>query len=149
MPRSRQSGVTLVELLIGLVILGVLVAWAVPSFVDLRDRQALRGAVDHLQGALAQARFEAIKRASPTTVDLAARLAELPDFVETVAEPTMGEEGVFVLEPRLAMLADQLDVGSVTLGVGPYQATFRVDVLGHGSACTPAGQPGVGYPECP
>ena len=51
---SRQAGVTLIELIVVLVVLGVLAAVAVPRFVDLR-REALISTMRGLKGGLQSA----------------------------------------------------------------------------------------------
>ena len=58
---SSQSGFTLVELMITIGVLIVLMTLAVPSFVDLLDRNRVRGAGDALISLISNARAEAIK----------------------------------------------------------------------------------------
>ena len=58
----RQAGFTLVELLIGLVILSILVAVAAPSFSTAMAQQRLRQASSELRSTVAFARSEAVKR---------------------------------------------------------------------------------------
>lgn len=60
--RLRSSGFTLIELMVSIAVLAVLMALAVPSFVDFRQRAALRGASDQLVSIWGDARFEALKR---------------------------------------------------------------------------------------
>lgn len=69
MDRSRQSGFTLTELVITIVVLAVLAVVSVPSFVELRERQALRGASDNFIVAVGLAKQEAIKRGELVRVD--------------------------------------------------------------------------------
>ena len=64
-----QSGVTLIELLVAIAVLAILLALAAPSFADLAERSALRGAADNVVGVVAAAREEAIKRDQWVRVD--------------------------------------------------------------------------------
>jgi type IV fimbrial biogenesis protein FimT len=57
----RQSGFTLVELMITMVVLVVLVTLALPSFRDLIDKSRLRGATDDIVNLLNMARASAVK----------------------------------------------------------------------------------------
>lgn len=59
---SRRRGLTLVEALIGLVILGMLVALAVPSFQEWIRNSQIRNAADAMNNGLQVARAEAISR---------------------------------------------------------------------------------------
>jgi len=61
LPR-RQAGVTLIEMMITLIIVALILAFAIPSFLDSRQRAALRGAGDQVASFWADARFEALKR---------------------------------------------------------------------------------------
>lgn len=57
-----QKGVTLVELIVTIAVLAILATLAVPSFVDFRQRAALRGAADQVVSFIGDARFEALRR---------------------------------------------------------------------------------------
>lgn len=59
---ERQSGVTLIEILIGLVIMGMLFAYGIPSFKDWMQNSQIRSGAEAIQNGLQLARSEAIRR---------------------------------------------------------------------------------------
>jgi type IV fimbrial biogenesis protein FimT len=61
-PRSMQHGVSLIELMIGLVILAILLAFAVPAFSQFIQNSKIRNAAGALQDGLNLARGEAVRR---------------------------------------------------------------------------------------
>ncbi|MBL8535314.1 MAG: GspH/FimT family pseudopilin [Betaproteobacteria bacterium] len=63
--RARQSGVTLIEFMIGFLILGILVGLAVPSFRDWIINSQVRTATDSINDGLQLSRAEAVRRNSP------------------------------------------------------------------------------------
>ncbi|WP_298720067.1 GspH/FimT family pseudopilin [uncultured Oceanisphaera sp.] len=66
--KKRQAGLTLIELLIGLVVMAVLLSIAVPSFQTLRQQYTVRSAGMAIYADLQLARSEAIKRNKDITV---------------------------------------------------------------------------------
>lgn len=66
--RSRTFGFTLIELMVAIAVLAVLAVLAVPSFVDFRQRSAVRGASDQIVAFWGNARFEALRRDAPVKV---------------------------------------------------------------------------------
>lgn len=67
-PAGAQRGVTLVELMFVLIVVSVLAAVSVPSFVNIVVAQRLRAAGTDLVSSLQLARSEAIKRNGEVTV---------------------------------------------------------------------------------
>jgi len=59
---KRQNGVTLIELIVTLVVLGVLVSIAAPSFRSIRDVNRVKAAAEAVYAQLQFARSEAIKQ---------------------------------------------------------------------------------------
>ena len=64
----RQRGVSLFELIIGLVIFSILASLAVPSFTRMVASQRVKSASSDLYSALVHARSEAIKRNADVTL---------------------------------------------------------------------------------
>ena len=69
MRRTRQSGFTLTELVVTIVVFAVLAVVSIPSFVELRERNSLRGAADNFAAAVGLAKQEAIKRGAMVRVE--------------------------------------------------------------------------------
>lgn len=71
-PRDQraQSGATLIELMIGMILLAVLVGMAVPSFRDWIINSQVRTATDGINDGLQFARTEAVKRNGPVRLRL-------------------------------------------------------------------------------
>ena len=69
---SRRSfGFTLIELMVTLAVILILGMLALPSFISLRQRSALRGASEQVVGFWTQARLEAAKRNQMVKVGVA------------------------------------------------------------------------------
>ena len=68
--RGRNSGFTLIELVVTLLVIIILTLVALPSFRTFQQRSALRGAADQAQSFWNQARFEAAKRNQYVTVSV-------------------------------------------------------------------------------
>jgi prepilin-type N-terminal cleavage/methylation domain-containing protein len=66
----KAGGFTLVELLIGMAILGILLSLAVPAFSDYLRNTRMRNHADALHNALNQARAEAVRRNTYVRVQL-------------------------------------------------------------------------------
>lgn len=149
---QSSAGFTVVEVAFSVLILGILTAMAVPAFSGMRDRMAVRSTVNAVQGAISEARFTAMRTGQAASVDIAAILSELPSHAQTLPDPGLGAAsdtpGVVLFEPRLAMLANPADSGSITISAGGYQAALTVSPAGHASVCTPEGAHSPGYSAC-
>jgi prepilin-type N-terminal cleavage/methylation domain-containing protein len=68
--KSDSLGFTLIELMVTVAVFTVLSMLAVPAFIEMRERMALRGAADQYVSFWANARMEAIKRHAPIAVTI-------------------------------------------------------------------------------
>jgi prepilin-type N-terminal cleavage/methylation domain-containing protein len=122
----RNRGYTLIELLLVLVVLGVLLTLAAPSFGRWRDVVAVAGARDELAGRLAWTRIAAASHGGATLIVL------LPDGRYRVevgggGVPFAGELGRVYGVTLDAGGADSLELGFNSLGVGRMTGrTIRV-----------------------
>ncbi len=177
---ARTGGFTLVELMITVIVLGVLISLAVPSFRDFQQRSITRGAVADVVAAIAQARLEAAKRNDFVTVSVRGSGAawcvgvqqgttgcdclSATCNIETVptgalrgarllAAANFNGDNDFTIDPRLGMLSDPADAGSITVRAPSDQWDFRIRVgvtpTAQTTLCSPTGGRTVSdYPSC-
>ncbi|MBI1395083.1 MAG: type II secretion system protein GspH [Betaproteobacteria bacterium] len=68
--RARQSGVSLIELMIGIILVGLLTALAAPSFRNWIQSSQVRTATDAITNGLQLSRAEAVHRNQPVRFTL-------------------------------------------------------------------------------
>ena len=113
--RSKNSGFSLIETLIIIVMLGVLAAIAVPSFLGSFDRVKLNQAVVEVRGILQEAQRQAIRKSQPCDVML--MLSNTPVQVIANCDVT----GDRKLSDRVQMVTNISQAGS-----NPIKITFGI-----------------------
>lgn len=121
MRRAPRRGLTLVELLIAVVIMGILLAVAVPSFNGTIARVRLEGAVNELSVDLQYARSASIRRRAPVTL---ATAADGRSYAITLANGLATEELKAVALPAGLALT-----GGVSIGFDPLRGTAGAATL--------------------
>lgn len=115
---NKQSGFTLIELVMVIVILGVLAVAALPKFVDLKG-DAQQAAVDGVAGSLSSA----------ASINYAARQANIANGVAvtnctSVAAAMQGAAVPTGYTITAAAVAANASVSCTLTGPGPKTATF-------------------------
>lgn len=119
-----RTGLTLIELITVLTILGIITSVAVPNIATMRDRAAVRGATSALVSSLADARHLATRwnRRTAVRFDTSAVRAIVHSGQDTVAQlPLRVLFGV-----SLAVTRDSIAYYPTGLGFGAANARFIV-----------------------
>ena len=82
MDRYRQQGFSLLELMVTLLVVGVVLGFGVPNFMEFQRNSAMTAVANDLVSGIYLARTEAVKRQSPVTLCASANA--------TTAAPTCG-----------------------------------------------------------
>lgn len=157
-----HTGLTLVELLVGIAVLAVLLVVAVPSFQTLRQQYLVRSAGMAIYSDLQLARSESIKRNRAVTVCFSGsgstnwsyQLRDSADCTGTVLESVNGQDfpsitltasyggGLLTFRSR----RNTLTSGNVTLSDGSHD--IRVMTWNNSIIRTCSGDGLIGVPPC-
>lgn len=159
-------GFTLIEALVVLMVLGVLLALAVPSFRDFIETQRLKSAANEMLGDMAYARSEALARqgdavsleaievvwsATGYTINrLKNSVVQTPPLKQATLDAALSLSGGTFLQNRLVFdtLRGMANAGQITLGHSGVAGTLTLNVnaLGVASLCSTNI---TGFKSCP
>lgn len=92
MAANRQTGFTMIELMVAVIVIAILAAIATPSFVEYFERSRLRSAVEDTLALLVQARQGAVEADRNVKVKVAATATDwCAGAVEQTSPTTLGE----------------------------------------------------------
>lgn len=124
---SQFSGFTLIELMLGIVVLAILLAVAVPSFNNLSEKYRLKGAAERLSADTQMAKSTAIARNEPITISIRGGT----DWCVGVTEGTSGcdcdgndEDNVCEVDDQERVFSAE-DFEGVIMGDGDEDITFK------------------------
>lgn len=168
--RLRMPGVTLIELMVGIALLGIIATLTLPSFTAFLDRSRLDGAIKTVDADLQWARGEAVKRNAVISVAFSAGLPWTytlrnadgstiktvlgRQFHNTTLDtPVLGGGGVLTLQPNRGAITTPaglpLDSALVFQSAQGRVACVRFNQLGRTQQCSPAGATHLtGVSEC-
>ena len=159
MNRQKNTGMTLIEVMVVVAIIGIIVAIAAPSFSTMLENQRIKGAAEAVLADLRWARAESIKRNAPVrvtfaagsnwsyTIDtvpaLAASDGVLPKTVNGSDFPstTLGEAYTTTFDPKPGKYPNN---GTARIISNNFFANVKVSILGRVKICGNIG----GYETC-
>lgn len=141
----RSAGFTIIEVLFTVVVLGVLVMLAMPSFGEWLQSQQLRAAAEATLNGLQVARSEAIRRNIPvkivfTAPDTGWSVIEGVNTVQSRSHAEGSTNAQLTVTPAGATTITFTPLGGVTANADASATITRLDVNNpKGGACSPAG----------
>lgn len=146
MSRDRQRGMTLVEILVSLTVLGILVMMALPSFSEALQNKQLRAASEALLNGMQTARGEAIKRNLPVQVVIGPGTgwtvteAASGTFIQARSKDEGSPNAVVAITPAGATKATFTPLGGTRFNLDGSASITQLDISNPGGgACQPTG----------
>jgi len=177
-PSSHHQGITFIEILLVLAVLGVIAATAVPSFIDAIARARVKSATENIHGLLQLARTESPVRDAnlSVTINSGKSCVGVASFIncdctvesgdsacaldvagQSVTQRVAGDElkGVAIAEtfPGVSSTFNRLrgtasPSGTITISSGGRSLEIRLGLAGRIRICSPDSSPMAGYPAC-
>lgn len=171
--KSPRAGFTLIELMLGITVLAILLALAIPAFTGQFQKQRLKGAAERLASEIQFARSEAVAGNQNITVKVQGgtdwciglsdagpcdcsvdcqidgddRMVPASTFDDVIMDPY--DEAVTFDGVRGLPVAPPPADPFFFEGENAMRAGVRINQLGSVTVCSPAGDHKVGeYPDC-
>ncbi len=149
----RRRGFTLVELMLGVVLVGILLGVALPSFFNLMSRMRLEGVINELSVDLQYARSQSIRERaavmlttdavggtySVTSAGATLKTVSLPVGVALTSNTTVSFDALRGLAQAVTF--------SGSIGGSPATLQVKVNAVGRVLLCSTSGS-FSGYPTC-
>jgi type IV fimbrial biogenesis protein FimT len=166
MNKKRNTGFTLLELMIVVAIIGIIAAIAVPSYQDMIERNRLKQAVEGLKSDLQYTRTEAIKRSKDLRITLTGTSSwcyGIDDDNTSCACGTAGDCAIKAVDGSqfqgisldannnvtFSFRRGTASASGSTLSSANYQARVMVSDVGRVRVCNPVVATRLpGYPDC-
>jgi type IV fimbrial biogenesis protein FimT len=127
--RARQTGFTIIELMTAVVIAGVLLVIAMPSFRDMLEKRRVEGQANELVADLAYAKSEAVQRNRSVEVRTGGAGTCYTVAVMTSATPPVGNCNCAAAVGSRCTVAGAIELKTVSLTGGATLDDGRVFVF--------------------